>query len=266
MVIKMNPYIEYGKKAFAKNLVYRSDYIIGVFNTVIMVFIQVAIWRAIYGSNTQINGVPFSYVATSFVLSICFAAALTANDFVLADKVLYGSITTELLKPISINLCIMADTIGNNLFKLIMQFAPAVIISGLFLGLLPPASVLMLLLCVFSLIFGFLIVYYISYIIQACSFWFTNVWSLSVIKNSVISILSGTLIPLWFLPDWLAAAIKWTPFDVIYFAPIQIYLGQMNTQEIIFTFAKQIVWVLLFAVLGMFIYKKGIKKLCIAGG
>lgn len=262
----MRTYIEFLKKSFVTNMAFRSNYFFGVLNTIILIFVNISIWKALYGVQTEINGISFPMVVTNFVIGLSFSNALSVNDFMIAEKVHSGQIAMDLLKPININLTMMFQTLGNNLFRVIAYFIPSLLISLMFFGILPPVSMPILIYVVLAVGFGFLILYNISYIISVLSFWFVNIWSFSTIKNVFIGVLTGTMLPLWFMPDWVNNIIKYTPFDVIYFAPMKIYLGQLDTNGIYLVFMKQIVWILILFAIGRILWSKGMKQLVVVGG
>jgi len=44
------------------------------------------------------------------------------------------------------------------------------------------------------------------------------------------------------MPDWMKTIINFTPFASIYFAPVQIYLGQLSYDEIACRCVLQLLW------------------------
>ena len=264
--ILMSAYVEFAKKAFQNNLVYRIDYILGVINTVISIFVYIAIWKAIYSNNVDFGGITFNMVATNFILGLAISNAFSLDDFMVADKVRNGSITSDLLKPINFSWYILSYNIGNIGFKVLMQFVPALILSILFIGLMPPHSIAALFVFLLSITLGFFILYNISFIVSISSFWFYNIWSISTLKNVIISIFSGTLMPIWFMPQGLVNFIKMTPFDSIYFIPISIYLGRIDMNDILLSIAKQIMWIAVLFIIGQIVWKAAVKKLVLQGG
>lgn len=86
------------------------------------------------------------------------------------------------------------------------------------------------------------------------------------IKNVFVNVLSGSMIPLWFMPDWMQGVLRCTPFSSIYFTPVQIYMGQLTVPEILQRFAVQIIWILLLLLVGKVLWSKGQKKLVVQGG
>ncbi|MGN1339134.1 MAG: ABC transporter permease, partial [Oscillospiraceae bacterium] len=138
--------------------------------------------------------------------------------------------------------------------------------AALTVGVSAPASPVMFLLFVLSAILGFGVLWAISFAVQMTAFWLINIWSLITIKNVFVNVLSGSMIPLWFMPDWMKGVLNFTPFSSIYFTPVQIYLGQLSYGEIAFKCGVQLVWIAVIYLIGDFLWKKGQRKLVVQGG
>jgi ABC-2 type transport system permease protein len=261
-----NKYIKTIHMSFMNSSVFRSSYYFGLINSVISIFITVSIWKALYGGEESINGISFAATVTNIVFSMLLSTAFGFNDFAVAANVHSGQIAVDLLRPVNISLFNMFSAVGSNLFKLIAHFTPTLIFSLFFFRILPPQSVFSLTFAVLSAVLGFCLLYTISVIVSITSFWITNVWSLSTLKNVIIGIFSGTMLPIWFMPQAVQNVLRYTPFDVIYFAPVKIYLGQMTTGETLFSYGKQIFWLGIFMMFSAVLWNKGIKKITIAGG
>ena len=91
-------------------------------------------------------------------------------------------------------------------------------------------------------------------------------WSLITIKNVFLNVLSGSMIPLWFMPEWMTPVLSALPFSSIYFTPVQIYLGQLTAQEILTKFLVQLAWIVVLYLCGNIFWEKGKKKLVVQGG
>ena len=155
---------------------------------------------------------------------------------------------------------LLAENVGEGLFKVIFNFFPAVLITSFYANLCPPASGLHLLFMLMSVALGYLILWLIGFIVQTWSFWLFSVWGIMTIKNVIVKILSGTLLPLWFMPEVVKKVIAFTPFESIYFTPIQIYLGEINGIELLEKLFIQFLWIgVLWIIAGVF-WKNGTKK------
>ena len=264
--MKLSPYLAFVKKSFLSRSAYRFDHFMGILNTLLRIFIFWGIYLALYNGKTEVDGITMTMVTTNFILSMGLSTMFCVNDFYLPNRIQDGSIANEMLLPVSIHGRMLADNWGNALFQLVFRFIPAVVISVLVIGIHAPASISMFLLFLLSALFGYGVLWTISFALQMLAFWLINVWSIMTIKNVFINVLSGSMIPLWFMPDWMQGVLRFTPFSSIYFTPVQIYLGQLSVPEIIKGFGIQLIWILLFVFLGKVLWRQGQKKLVVQGG
>jgi len=264
--MSLTPYIAFAKKSFLQRSAYRLNHWMGIFNTLIRLFIYVEIYRALYGGRQAVDGITLNMVTTNFILALGLKSFFIVDDFYLSNRINNGSIATEMLLPVSFYGRMLADNLGVALFKLVFHFLPTMIIAVLFFGIQAPAGFGEIILFLVSVIFGYGVLWSLSFMFQMFSFWLLNVWAIMTIKNVFINVLSGTMIPLWFMPDFMRKIISFTPFDSIYFTPVQIYLGNITGGEVLAGFLKQLVWILCLMACGFVLWNKGKKKLVVQGG
>lgn len=260
------PYLAFAKKSFIMRRAYRAEHIMGIVNTIIQIFVFWEIYRSLYGVKNEIDGISMKMVTTNFILSIGLGAVFFVRDFYLPDKIRDGSIANELLLPISFKGRMLADNLGNAMFNLIYHFLPAFLVSIMIMGIQSPKTGVNFILFLGSSLLGYGVLWTISFLVQVSSFWLINVWSLVTIKNVLLNVLSGSMIPLWFMPEWMQKILMFTPFPSIYFTPIQIYLGQLTYEEMIKKCLVQIVWIMVLYFIGDYLWEKGKKKLVVQGG
>lgn len=262
----MRTYVEFALKKFQNKMAYRLEFFMGILNTVITIVVYLCIYKALYGDMQEVDGITFSMVATHFAISLGLSGAFEYNEMFLQDKVHDGSITNEFLKPVNFVFRLMAENIGEGLFKVIFNFFPAVVITMFYVKLSPPVSVINMVVMLISVILGYLILWLIGFIVQTWSLWLFSVWGIMTIKNVFVKILSGTLLPLWFMPEIVRKIISFTPFESIYFTPIQIYLGEIQGVELLNKMFIQVVWIGILGIIAGAFWKKGTKKLVVQGG
>ena len=262
----IQPYIAYAKKSFLKRSAYRFDHLMNILSTCLQIFIYWEIYRALYGNNTEVDGITFGMVTTNFVLSLGLTAGFFVDDFYLPQKIWDGSLATELLRPISFRGRMIAENLGNAAFNLLFRFLPACVIAIALVGICPPASGQYFAFFLLSALLGYGVLWSISFVVQMTAFWLVNVWSIATIKNVFVNVLSGSMIPIWFMPGWLGRIIEFTPFSSIYFTPVRIYLGQLTGKEIAGKCLLQLGWILLIYCLGSLLWRLGQRKLVIHGG
>lgn len=264
--MRLKPYLAFAKKSFLNKSAYRFNHFMGILNTLLRIFIFWGIYKALYGDKSEVDGVTITMVTTSFILSMGLEAVFSVNDFYLPEKIWSGTIANELLLPISFKGRMLSDNLGNALFQLIFHFIPALVVAVFAIGIVHPAGVMYFLLFLVSALLGYGVLWSISFAVQMCSFWLINVWSIVTIKNVFVNVLAGSMIPLWFMPEWMSGVLKFTPFSSIYFTPVQIYLGELSYGEILEKCLIQLVWIVIIYLIGDGLWKKGRKKLVVQGG
>lgn len=262
----MRTYFEFAKKKFQNKMTYRLDFFMGIVNTVITIAVYLCIYRALYGTTDVIDGVSFEMVATNFVIALGLSRAFDFDEMFLQYKIKDGSIANELLKPVNFKLRMLSENAGEGVFKLIFEFLPALLITCLYTKICMPKGFLQVAGMLVSMILGYLILWLISFLVQTWSFWLFSVWGIVTIKNVFVSILSGTLLPLWFMPGVMRRIISYTPFEAIYFTPIRIYLGQLSGAAVLEGMLIQCVWIILLYLISSMFWKQGVKKLVVQGG
>ena len=115
-------------------------------------------------------------------------------------------------------------------------------------------------------VFSFLIHWLLSAIVGMVSFWTVEIGNLGFVKGVFVRLLSGSMVPLWFFPDWLAHLIGWTPFPFMFQAPLSVYIGRVSSHEIYNMIGIQIVWVVLLASIAGVMWSVGRQKILVQGG
>ena len=262
----MRTYVEFALKKFQNKMAYRLDFFMGIVNTFITIVVYLCIYKALYGDASQVDGITFNMVATNFVFSLGLSAAFEFHEMFLQDKIKSGTIATEFLKPVNFMLRLLAENVGEGAFKMMFHFLPALLLTLLFTEICPPASLFHFFIMLISVAMGYLILWLISFIVQTWSFWLFSVWGIMTIKNVIVKILAGTLLPLWFMPEGLRKIISLTPFESIYFTPIQIYLGEVQGEVLLTKMAVQLLWIGILWMMAQFFWSRGTKKLVVQGG
>jgi ABC-2 type transport system permease protein len=143
---------------------------------------------------------------------------------------------------------------------LLLFSLPAAMISALLGVRLAPASPyfpLSLMLCV-SLGFA------VDFLFACLSIKLRNMnWLINRIRMAVVSLFSGTVIPIRLLPLGLAEVMKYQPFASLGGASLSILTGAADTGE---TLALQIVWNLILWPLALFVFRRSQEGMVSYGG
>lgn len=262
----MRTYLEFAIKKFQNKMAYRLEFFMGIINTIITIVVYLCIYKALYEGRAEVDGISYAMTATSFVISLGLSNAFRIDEWFIENRVKTGAISNELLKPVNFVFRFLWENIGEGLYRIVFNFIPALIFACFYTELCAPSSIANLLVMLLSVALGYLILWLISFIVQVLSFWLFSVWGLVTIKNVIVNILSGTFLPLWFMPNIIKKIIVFTPFESIYFTPIRIYLGEIAGTDIFAKLVIQAMWIGILGIIASALWSKGVKKLVVQGG
>jgi ABC-2 type transport system permease protein len=263
----MGTYLLFLQKSFQQRFVYRTSAYIYLLSTCLRVFIMVNVWTALYGGRTSINGVSLTDMLNFIVIS-AFVYALTQTRMgdKIANKVVDGSIAVDFLRPIRFKYYVYADQLGENLYQVLLNALPVCILASIIYGFQMPADPENLLLFIFCLFFGVLIIFSINYIVGLISFWSKAAHPTSWFLSTAVTLFGGTFVPIWFYPDVLRRIAMFLPFRLIYFEPINIYLGRVTSSDAVLIILVQVVWLVVLWLVEQFMWSKIQTKLTVQGG
>lgn len=262
----MRMYVEFAKKTFHRHAVYRIQYLFGLFNSILALFISAAIWQAVYGNSQMIDGISKNDMITYAVLGMIMRTLLSMNEFHIDGKIHSGEIAVDLLKPLHFLTYLFSIVFGEVLFNLWTKVLPVSIIAYFVFQLVFPQQWIYILLFLISLLLSYLVLYSLNLIFWLLSFWIHHTWSVITIKNALVMLLSGATIPFWFLPEPISKVLYWLPFKDIYFTPLNIFLGKVPLPRVGILYLEQCFWIVLLYVTGRILWKLAQRKLIIHGG
>ncbi|WP_182914189.1 ABC-2 family transporter protein [Paenibacillus sp. 1011MAR3C5] len=253
-------------KAYLRNKVYRSEVWLRVFGNISIIFIQISIWKALLGKGT-LNGIDLEAMITYSLISTFISMILMSKIiYTLDDKLKSGNITSDLLKPLSYPLLLFFDQLGNVLFQVIFTMIPTLIISWLLFGLSFPTNTYTNIAFAVSVLLALLISFLVGYIIALVSFWFLTTFALDWMISALITVFSGSFLPLWFFSDGWRFVADLLPFQYLGFVPAAIYMEKIDQSDMAWILGKGIFWVFILWMIGQFLWLKAVKRLVIQGG
>ncbi len=263
----MDIYWEFVKKSFSQKFMYRADSYIQIFGTLVKLFILMSAWTALYQGKTEINGITLADMI-SFVTINIVVSALTNSRVAekIAVKVNDGSIAVDFVKPISFRFFMLADELGENLYRAVFNTIPACLFATLLWGFRLPADPVRLGVFLLSLINGIVLVMYLNYVFGLLAFWFKTAFHINWFMGALYELFSGTFVPLWFYPKILFNISVFLPFRYISFEPISIFLEKISLMDSLKVIVWQLIWILILAGLDNFIWGKAQSKVTVHGG
>jgi ABC-type uncharacterized transport system permease subunit len=103
-------------------------------------------------------------------------------------------------------------------------------------------------------------------LVGLASFWLVNAGGVRAMVDMTSALLSGMVVPLWFMPGWLRSVVEFLPFQAAAFLPASIFAGQVTGSAVLRPLAVQAVWIGLLLLLTAWVWNRAQRKLVIQGG
>jgi ABC-2 type transport system permease protein len=253
------------KNGFQDATAYRLEFLFEVLGAaVVPAAIQLILWYALFkvGGATQIAGMTYEDAKNYTLISVLFTQIRGGDhDFELAEMIRSGQLSNYLLRPVGVVEFVYIRGVAPKLFLAALLTGVGMIVAK-FIGLDParvPAAMLLALI-------GNIIHYQIGAAIATASFYWEEAYSVLMVKNMIVTLLSGELIPLNLFPKSMQWIWESTPFYLYVFGPTQYALGKWSHQELLIQIGISFVWMLVGWALIRISWGLGIRRYLSLGG
>jgi ABC-2 type transport system permease protein len=251
-------------------LAYRFEVWIGMVGDIIMLAASVYIWKAAYGTGSLGSGaslVGLESMVTYTVISVLLASVFqTGVQNTIYSQVREGNIALDFMRPLPLLGIYLSDDLGSMVSALVNKAVPLLVAAVLLFGFPLPAGVGAFAGFLVSCLLSFAILWLMSAMVGLVSFWVAELGNLGMVKDAIVRILSGSLVPLWFFPGSVQRVSEWLPFQYTYQTPIGIYIGIMPVGDAVKAIGIQAIWVVILTLLLMWIWKNARGKVMVQGG
>lgn len=246
---------------------FHVDFALSILLTSINILFYAFLWKSVYADESAIAGITWGQM---IVYSVC--SNLITNIFAIGieskinDSVKTGNIAYLLSKPINLVGYWLSYDLGALLQQLVSHLLPIMGLVAFIIVMKVDIQATGCLLFIVSVLMSYLILWNISFLTGAVSFWYNELGTISEFKNLIILLLSGSFVPLWFFPEWIQKISSFLPFQSIYQIPLGILIGKYKAAESGLNMLFQLFWVVLTYILVLITYRKARKKLVVQGG
>ena len=253
-------------------IAYRANFICHFIGNIMSAFIMFFVWKAVFLSSDSSTFMGFTMEDMVVYLFITFLTDyMTYSDgaFVVGEEIKDGSIAMRMIRPCSFEMCFLFQEIGSRLVCAAMIFVPIVAGVEIYRYAIMGAvrfDIVSFLIYLFSMLLAYMINFYFNVCYGFLAFFFKNLWGTELMKDTLVSFLSGGMIPLAFLPAGLATVLNYLPFASLRYAPVMIYMGMYTAGEIAWRIGLQVFWLLVMIGVSKLIWNSAMKHLSVQGG
>ncbi len=248
-------------------IAYRVTTLFTVLITFVWVFILYALWEAAFADTSRIAGYSWPEMRTYILLAYGINALVGWRvGSQMMGAIRTGEIVRDLIRPLDYRSTQIATAAGMSLVEGVISLFLALVLGLVFFDIEGPASPLAAALFVVTVLAGFLIKALCVFLISLLCFWTLNSVGLMWAQQSVISILSGTLIPIAMMPGWLRLVAEVLPLRGIVATPVTIYLGKAEGWELTGLIVLQLGWLAVLWWFAGWAWKRAFNAVEIQGG
>lgn len=227
------------------------------------------LWKAIFTSagTDVVNGMTFEMTMVYLVLATSLYGVVELYlVWEIGRNIQNGKIVLDLLRPFKYKHYVFWENSGTLVVNFMLTFLPTFIIVGFMTkGTIPLGWNLVYFLIAF--VFSIIINYNIDFIVGTICLYTESIWGINIMKQMIVSLLSGATIPLAFFPEKFAAVVKYLPFKAIYDTPLTLLLARSpDWQTVISKLGVSLFWAIAISVFSAFFWRISIKRVTVNGG
>lgn len=249
------------------SLAYRFGYFFAILGNLLYIGIVYFLWRSIYQGRETLRGLTFNETMVYIALgSTIFFLLKTYADWIIHFEIREGIIATYLIKPMDFQLYALFAVLGSTIMNIVALTIPTLLFMLFFLKV-TFATGLGLALFPLSFVFALIISFCIDFFVGLTGFYSESVWGISYVKEVILMIASGALIPLQFFPEGIRNILFWLPFQAVYHTPLMMIIKpESGLQTFMPMLGVQAFWAVALMILTRMFYNQAVKVLRISGG
>lgn len=263
----MRLFWELARLSFQRQLTYRAATIAGLATNLFFGLLRVTVLLALYGARPEVAGYSVQDAITFTGLTQASIAYLSIFGWYdLMNSIYTGEISADMLKPLNYFRMWLARDAGRSMASLLLRGCTLMLLYALVVRITLPESALQWAVFGLSVIFGWLLGFCWRFLVNLSAFWTTNARGVGRFAFGIPWVLSGFYLPLRYFPDWFINFTHFTPFPSMLNTSLEIYLGVLNTQAMLWGLAMQLLWIVLLVWLCHLVLRIGVRQLVIQGG
>ena len=254
-------------KIFMKNQMQNKTYILlDIFNMVSRCLIVFLLYGYVFKiSGGSIKGVDYTTTLWSMFIYFCIMILNIRRIYkLIMDDVKSGNVEMFLNKPINYVILTFYKIIGQGIYSFTIISILGSITMLLLVGIPKVNLIIFIPTFIITLILGSILGLILYSIIGLLSFFMQDARPIYWITDKLVMLLGGSYLPVALFPKFMKILAYISPFGAINFTSSTVYSTWNN--EFIIRILLQIIWIIVFGLLLIYVYKKAREKTMINGG
>lgn len=213
-------------------LAWRADAVFQMLFTVSKILFAYLLWGMVFRQKDTVSGFTFDsmlsyYIVSSFLSQLEFSDGISSE---MTGRIRNGTFSKYMVLPINILGYFTAMEVGSVLFYLGFDLAAALIWVFIFQIRFVFAHG-PLLLCALAMVFlGLFFMVQLNYYLGLLTLKYEEIGTFLMIKNNLVALVTGSIVPLALFPDAVLQVMKLLPFYYITYLPSMLFTGQCGEE------------------------------------
>lgn len=247
-----------------KLLVYRVRLVSDIWGMVIIpIILSYFLWKSLITNNNL--EMTLDYIMIYIIISnviLLFTQVHLENEF---SKDIKGpSLGQKMLRPINYVASLSLKQILSSFLTFTFCYLPIIVVIICINGV--SISFTKIMYSILFIIIGYILNSTFSILIGALSFWLTEIWGISAIRNLLTGLLAGAYFPLDILSESVKNIMLKLPFPYMSYFPTKILIEKhINVNEIYSGVIISIIWIVVLNIITSILVRFGFKKYSLNG-
>lgn len=231
----MRKYLEVFRLSFKMQIVWRFDVAMTMLATIGRIVAAWILWGAIFSGKELVSGFTFQamlsyYIVSSFLTSLDMSGQISEEvSYLIRD----GGFSKHMVTPMNPFGFFSFMVAGESAFHLGFSCVAAIICALLFrINIIFTADIMQIFIAIFMILLGLLCMMCFHHLLGMLAFKFLSVSSFLHAANNLIAFLTGALIPLALLPDWIITTMRIFPFYYVTYLPAMLLTGRSGEEAL----------------------------------
>jgi ABC-2 type transport system permease protein len=258
-------YLVEARVSMQRQAQYRGAAFISVLGFLIEPIVYLIVWRTVAEASGPINGYGVDeftsyYIIWTLVRVFNLALAPGAWDWWVRS----GRISNDLLHPVDPYHRNLAGFAGAKVIWITLWIPVAIFLFVVFRPEISPSPLELMTFFVAAWA-GYVIRFNLLWGLGLVSFWTTRAQALVEVFIALELLFSGRLVPMAVMPAWIRTVSDWLPFKWSFQFPIEVFIGQLDTREILTGLGIQLVWIAVSGGAIALVWRRAIRRFTAVG-
>lgn len=272
---RLRPYRAFLSARFRMLLQYRAAALAGLWTQIFFGLVLLMIYEAFYSSTTARQPMAFAEIVSYVWLGQALLAILPWNaDAEIRAMVRSGAVAYELCRPIDLYSLWYARALASRTAPTLLRAIPMGVFAAAILPLLgldewrlaSPPSVAAAVAFGAALVCTLLLGCALTTLVNISLLWTIGGDGAVILMTTLVTFLSGMIVPLPLFPDWAQPIVRALPFAGLVDLPFRVYTGHIPPAAVGSVLQHQIFWTIALVLFGRWLLSHGMRRVVVQGG